>query len=69
MEEKPKNKPILLIDMYVVIIKESKGYFIPTLMNILMSKSMTGLPGPFGRNACLRRLETEKSVLMNFFPG
>lgn len=29
MEEKPKNKPILLLDMYGVIIKESKGYFIP----------------------------------------
>ncbi len=29
MEEKPKNKHILLLDMYGVIIKESKGYFIP----------------------------------------
>lgn len=29
MERKPRNKPILLLDLYGVIIKESKGYFIP----------------------------------------
>lgn len=29
MEKRPKKKRILLLDMYGVIIKESKGYFIP----------------------------------------
>lgn len=29
MEKRPGNKRILLLDMYGVIIKESKGYFIP----------------------------------------
>lgn len=29
MEKRPEKKRILLLDMYGVIIKESKGYFIP----------------------------------------
>lgn len=33
MEKRPEKKRILLLDMYGVIIKESKGYFIPYTFN------------------------------------
>lgn len=52
MEERPKNKPILLLDMYGVIIKESKGYFIPYTYEHFDTKEHDRLTRAF-REECL----------------
>ncbi len=52
MEKRPKKKRILLLDMYGVIIKESKGYFIPYTFEHFDKKEHNRLTRAF-REECL----------------
>ncbi len=52
MEKSLQNKPILLLDMYGVIIRESKGYFIPYTLEHFAAKEHERLTRAF-REQCL----------------
>ena len=59
LEKRPKKKRILLLDMYGVIIKESKGYFIPYTFEYFDKRNITDLQEHSVRNVYLQKQETE----------